>query len=283
MTQSFEPTPSPAAPRQPRSEDGLPWVRTILLTLIVAALIVGIPTIWYIFFRGAGPAPVGTGAPVIPGVTSPAPTAVATPVATPVGPAATGLPAGALDGTWAVDPAIGSFDYTADDFSGSWVGYRVQEELAGVGGTVAVGRTPQVVGSLTIAGTTITEASFEADLRTLESDESLRDGQLGRQGIQTDQFPTAAFVLTEPIELGALPAVGSEIILTAVGDLTIHGVTKTVSIPLHAALHEGVIAAAGSLTFTWDEFDMERPTAQRVISLADDVTMETQLFFSKEG
>jgi hypothetical protein len=56
-----------------------------------------------------------------------------------------------------------------------------------------------------------------------------------------------------------------------------------VSIPLHAALHEGVIAAAGSLTFTWDEFDMERPTAQRVISLADDVTMEAQLFFSPEG
>jgi len=68
-----------------------------------------------------------------------------------------------------------------------------------------------------------------------------------------------------------------------VGDLTIHGVTKRVTIPLHAALHDGVIAAAGSLTFTWDDFDMERPSAQRVISLADDVTMETQLFFSKEG
>ena len=87
--------------------------------------------------------------------------------------------------------------------------------------------------------------------------------------------------LTEPIELGALPAVGSEITVTAVGDLTIHGVTRNVSIPLHAALHQGVIAAAGSLTFTWDEFDMERPTAQRVISLADDVTMEAQLFFTE--
>jgi polyisoprenoid-binding protein YceI len=192
-------------------------------------------------------------------------------------------PAAALDGTWTVDPSLGSFDYAADVFTGSWVGYRVQEELAGVGGTEAVGRTPDVTGSITLSGTTLANAQLSADLTTLQSDESMRDGQLGRQGIQTDQFPTATFVLTQPIELGALPAPGEDIELVAVGDLTLHGVTKGVSIPLHAALHDGVIAAAGSFTFTWDDFDMERPTAQRVLSLADDVTMETQLFFSTEG
>ena len=90
-------------------------------------------------------------------------------------------------------------------------------------------------------------------------------------------------MLTQPIELGSLPAVGDDIEISAVGDLTIHGVTRNVSIPLHAALHDGVIAVAGSLTFTWDDFDMEQPSAARVVSLADDVTMETQLFFSTEG
>jgi polyisoprenoid-binding protein YceI len=281
VTQSYEPAASPE-PRQPRSDDGLPWIRTILLTLIVAALIVGIPAIWYIFLRPAGPPPVGTGAPVIPVVSSPAATGTAAPAVV-TEPPATALPVGTLDGTWSVNPAIGSFDYDSGDFSGSWVGYRVQEELVSVGGATAVGRTPKVTGSLTIDGSTITEASFEADLASLESDESMRDRQLRSQGIQTDEFPTATFVLTEPIELGTLPAVGDDIELTAVGDLTIHGVTQSVSIPLHAALHDGVIAAVGSLTFSWDHFGMERPTAQRVLSLADDVTMETQLFFSKEG
>ena len=282
MTQSFEPTPSPVPPQQPRSEGGLPWIRTILLTLIVAAVIVGAFGVWYIFFRPAGPPPIGTGAPVIPGSATPGPTAAATVVAT-TEPVGTPLPAGALDGTWSVNPAIGSFDYDAGDFSGSWVGYRVQEELVGVGGTTAVGRTPDVTGTLTLDGTTVTDASFEADLSTLVSDERDRDGQLGRQGIQTDQFPTATFVLTQPIDLGTLPAVGQDVAVTAVGDLTLHGVTKSVSIPLHAALHDGVIAVAGSLTFSWDDFGMEQPTAARVVSLADDVTMETQLFFSQEG
>jgi polyisoprenoid-binding protein YceI len=182
-----------------------------------------------------------------------------------------------------VDPTIGSFDYGAGDFSGSWVGYRVQEELAGVGGVEAVGRTPDVTGTITLSGTTLTGADLIADLTTLQSDQSMRDGQLGRQGIQTDQFPTATFVLTEPIELGALPTEGESISVTAVGDLTIHGVTNNVSIPLMAVQAGDVIGVAGSLTFTWDDYGMEQPQSMRVVSLANDVTMELQVFFRHDA
>lgn len=184
-----------------------------------------------------------------------------------------------FDGSWTVDPTIGSFDYAADDFSGSWVGYRVQEELVGIGGTEAVGRTPDVSGSIILSGLSLEQAELTADVTTLQSDESMRDGQLGRQGIQTDQFPTATFVLTEPIELASLPAEGESISVTAIGDLTIHGVTNSVAIPLAAVRQGDVIGVAGSLTFTWADFDMEQPNSMRVVSLADEVTMELQAFF----
>ena len=67
----------------------------------------------------------------------------------------TGFPAGStvaidLDGNWKVDPTIGSFDFAAGDFSGSWAGYRVQEQLVGVGGTNAVGRTPDITGTIAL-------------------------------------------------------------------------------------------------------------------------------------
>jgi polyisoprenoid-binding protein YceI len=192
-------------------------------------------------------------------------------------------PASALDGTWTVDPTIGSFDYAADDFSGSWVGYRVQEELAGIGGTEAVGRTPDITGSITLAGTTLTSADLTADLTTLQSDESMRDGQLGRQGIQTDQFPTATFVLTEPIELGAIPEENVAFTVDAVGDLTLHGVTQNVTIPLNAIRSGDIVGVSGSLTFAWGDFGMEQPTSMRVVSLADDVTMELQVFFRHDA
>ncbi len=65
-----------------------------------------------------------------------------------------------LDGTWTIDHSIGSYDYAANDFSGSWAGYRAQEELVGVGGATAVGRTPDINGSITLAGTQLTGADL---------------------------------------------------------------------------------------------------------------------------
>ena len=195
----------------------------------------------------------------------------------------TGAAEAGLDGTWSVDPAIGSFDYAAGDFSGSWVGYRVQEELVGVGGTEAVGRTPDVSGSISLTGTTLGAADLTADLTTLRSDISMRDGQLGRQGIQTDQFPTATFVLTEPIDIGTIPEEGTAIETTAVGDLTIHGVTQKVAIPLAAVQQGDIIGVRGSIDFTWADFGMEQPNSMRVVSLADEVTLELQVFFRRDA
>ncbi len=213
---------------------------------------------------------------LLPGIaTAQSPVASTAPAASTIGTA--------LDGTWTVDPTIGSFDYAADDFSGSWVGYRVQEELAGVGGTTAVGRTPDITGSITVDGSAITGGDLTADLTTLQSNESMRDGQLRNQGIQTDRFPTATFVLTQPIELGTIPAEGTAITATAIGDLTIHGVTRNVEIPLQAVQQGDIIGVAGSLTFTWDDFGMEQPTSMRVVSLADDVTMELQAFLRHDA
>ena len=85
----------------------------------------------------------------------------------------------------------------------------MQEELVGIGGATAVGRTPDVTGSLTVDGTTLTSAEITADLTTLRSDESMRDGQLARQGIETATYPTAVFTLAEPIELERCRRTGS--------------------------------------------------------------------------
>jgi polyisoprenoid-binding protein YceI len=187
--------------------------------------------------------------------------------------------AASLDGTWTVDPSIGSYDYAAGDFSGSWAGYRVQEQLVGIGGATAVGRTPHITGTITLAGTQVAGADLSVDLTTLASDQSMRDGQLGQQGVQTDQFPSATFVLTQPIELGSIAAEGTSVDITVVGDLTLHGVTKNVSIPMAAVQQGDIIGVSGSITFTWGDFGMTQPTSMRVVSLADDVTMEFQAFF----
>ena len=138
-------------------------------------------------------------------------------------------------------------------------------------------------GSLTIEGTTITKVEIAADLTTLQSDSDNRDRQLGRQALETATFPNGTFVLTDPIDLGRLPAEGEVVEVTAAGDLTLHGVTKSVQIPLQARLGAGRIAVAGSLTIAFSDFAIERPQALVVLSVADTAVMEMLIHFVRAG
>ena len=58
---------------------------------------------------------------------------------------------------------------------------------------------------MTIDGTTVSDVTVTADLRDLTSDNSFRDGRIRSEGLESDQFPEAKFVLTEPITLRAGP------------------------------------------------------------------------------
>src|SRR4051812_38713596 len=130
--------------------------------------------------------------------------------------------------------------------TGSEAGYRVREKLASLSAqSDAVGRTPDVTGSVVIDDTSVSKASFEIDLTTLKSDEDRRDNRV--QGtLQTDQFPTATFELTQPIPVDDPTAAKASV--DAVGDLTIHGVTKSVTIPIDAARNGDNLELVGSIT-----------------------------------
>jgi len=188
---------------------------------------------------------------------------------------ATSTLASGIDGSWAVDASVGSFS----DFSDSWVGYRVDETLAGNRANTAVGRTPNVTGTLSLSGTQIASVEVTADLTTLQSDDQRRDGQLQRQGLETAQFPQASFKLTSPIELGSAPTDGQTISASATGDLTLHGVTKSVQVPIQAQLSGDVVTVVGSIPIQFADYSMEPPTSFAILSVEDHGTMEFQLHF----
>jgi polyisoprenoid-binding protein YceI len=183
-----------------------------------------------------------------------------------------------IDGQWTVNSEIGSFA----NFTDSFAGFRVEEQLAGIGAKTAVGRTPDVTGSLTIDGTSIPETSIKVDMTTLTTDEARRDDAIRHQAIETDRFPEATFTLTEPIELDAAPKDGTKVDVQAVGDLTLHGVTKQVTFPLQAQLNGDVITVTGSLEIQFADYDIQKPRAAIVLSVEDKGVIEVQLFFTKK-
>ncbi|MGY6499303.1 MAG: YceI family protein [Acidimicrobiales bacterium] len=142
---------------------------------------------------------------------------------------------------------------------GSVVGYRVEEILFGQS-TEGVGRTEDVVGSMTVEGTTVTQARFEADMATVESDDSRRDNQFRGRIMDVSTHPTATVELVEPIDLGAVPGDREEVTRTAVVDLTLRGTTRTVPIDLDARRNGDRIEVTGAIPVVFAEWDIPNPS-----------------------
>lgn len=185
---------------------------------------------------------------------------------------------GDISGSWTVDAETGEFDF--DSASGTFAGVRIAEELASIGSTTAVGRTGDVAGTVEIDGTTVTAADIEVDVTTITTNDQRRDDKV-QQALETGEFPTATFSLTEPIELGDGATSGEEVSVTAVGDLTIHGVTQQVEMPLQAQLVDGTIVIVGSIEIAFSDFGVEVPSAPIVVSVEDVGTMELQLLLTR--
>jgi polyisoprenoid-binding protein YceI len=242
------------------------WI--VALAAVVAVVVAG-GAVWYFVFRDDAPAEVS--------IDRAASSIDGTDADTTATSGGTASKASNLSGTWNVDQSIGSFG----DFTSSFAGFRVQEELAGVGAKTAVGRTPKVTGTMTIADNVVPNASFEVDMTTLTTDDSRRDNAIRTQAIETARFPKATFVLTQPIQLGSIPADGEQIQINATGSLTLHGVTKTVTIPLQAQRKGEVIAVVGSLEVPFSDYSISQPRAAAVLSVEDKGTFEVQLFFTR--
>lgn len=171
---------------------------------------------------------------------------------------------------------------------GSVAGYRVREKLLRLpASNDAVGRTSAITGSFGLSGERDAlrvekGMRIEADISKLKSDEDRRDDHMRTMAIETDLFPTASFVTTSDIVLPADLAAGGRVSVTVAGDLTIHGVTRPVSIPLHAQHAGGRIEVVGSVSFPWEYFEMKQPNLSYVTVEADP-TLEFQVFFDHES
>jgi len=184
-----------------------------------------------------------------------------------------------IDGTWTVDTSTGTFDY--ESATGTFAGFRIKEELSSIGSTTAVGRTGDVTGTATIAGDTLTAASFDVDTRTFTTNQTQRDSRV-QSALQTGQFPTATFTLTQPVALGPDAAAGGDIDVTAVGDFTMHGVTTQVQVPIQARLVGDTVVLVGSFDITFSDFGVSVPKAPVVLSVADHGTVEMQILLTKQ-
>jgi polyisoprenoid-binding protein YceI len=143
--------------------------------------------------------------------------------------------------------------------TGSYAGYRVHEVLQGQDVTV-VGRTKQVEGTATVDGGKLSDATVTVQVGKISTPEAARDAYFRDKALQTDQFPTATFRVTKPVDVSkALDGTTQDVTLT--GDLTMHGVTKTVQADAQVAVgKDGDVQVAGKVPVTFKDYGVTAPS-----------------------
>lgn len=186
---------------------------------------------------------------------------------------------GDASGTWTVTTDAIPYDFEAAE--GTFVGFRIDEELSSVGNTTAVARTPAVTGDITVDDTTLSEGTFTADLTQVTSDRSQRNPAIQR-ALNTSAEPEATFEVTEPVDFGEVPPAGEAVEIDVVGDLTVNGTTVSDTWPMQAGLTaDGLLVVTGSFDVALADFDVSAPSAPIVVSVADEATVEVQLYLER--
>lgn len=150
------------------------------------------------------------------------------------------------------------------DVSGSWTvggdseaGYRVHEVLNGSDVTVT-GRTDSVTGTATVDGSAITEATITVQVADIATDSEQRDSYFRDSAMDVAAFPEATFTLTEPVA-DAVPSGSGTTTVQATGDLTLHGVTKSVTAELQVGLNGDGVDISGSIPVTFSDYGVQAP------------------------
>jgi len=166
--------------------------------------------------------------------------------------------------------------------TGSEAGYRVREKLAFLPAqSDAVGRTSSITGAAMLSESkgeiTIAAASFDVAVNTLKSDRSMRDEKIHEIGLESSRYPIATFALASPVTLTESAVKGHVTRASVTGVFTIHGVSKTETLPVEFTLSGSTLEAAGSLTFPWSEFGMSAPSIGGFVNVTEKATMEFDL------
>jgi polyisoprenoid-binding protein YceI len=156
--------------------------------------------------------------------------------------------------------------------------YRVREQLANLQfPSDAVGSTNAITGTIVgkTDGTIVSDQSkFQVDLRTLKSDQAMRDGFIGRSTLQINQYPYATFVPTSAPGLPlTLPADG-KVAFKLIGNLTIRDVTKPVTWDVQGTVNGNTATGTATTSFTFEYFNLTRPNVARVLSIEDNIKLE---------
>ncbi len=155
-----------------------------------------------------------------------------------------------VDGTWVVSAKPGKNVTSA--------GFTFNELLPGDARTTS-GSTQDVNGEMTIEGGTLTAGEVTVDMTNIVTDKDVRDENVRRKILHTEEYPEATFTLTEPADVSQLPDDGTVGTVTLTGDLTIHGQTNSITQDFTALRTGETVIVHADIPISRADYGVETP------------------------
>ena len=165
---------------------------------------------------------------------------------------------------------------------GTTARYRVREQLAGINfPSDAVGTTTAVSGTIIVnpdGSINASQSKLTVDLRTVKSDQQMRDGYIQSRTLETEKFPTLEFVPRKAVGLPApLPAgMQAQAGLQLIGDMTLHGVTSETTWNVVATFGNDIVAGRATTTLQFPTFQLTKPSLARLMTVDDKIELEIE-------
>ena len=149
----------------------------------------------------------------------------------------------------------------------------------------AVGTTHSVQGSFKIrTGTSplVAAMNIQVDLRTLQTDSTMRDNYVRRNTLQTDTYPYATFVSVSAQGLPASYSDGQTVHFQLTGNLTMHGKTNKEVFDVQGKVVGNTITGTATSTIYMTDFGIQPPNLAN-IAIAQNKVVITLTFTAQEG
>lgn len=180
-------------------------------------------------------------------------------------------------------PPLPTFDTTKPtklDLTQATARYRVKEQLVGVDFlNDAVGSTTAVTGTIVVMpdGKFGPQSKLVVDLKSLSSDQELRDGYIRNRVLDTEKFPTLDFVPTAGLTANVPSQPTAQAIgFKMTGNMTIKGVTKPVTWNIAGTLRGATVAGVATTSIKFSDFNLPKPAVPLLLSAEDTIGLEIE-------
>jgi polyisoprenoid-binding protein YceI len=156
------------------------------------------------------------------------------------------------------------------------VSYAVHEVLLG-NSRITVGTTNAAEGDFGVVERDgkpfFSFSTFRVDLRTLTSDNRMRDEAIRRQWLESNKYPYATFVAKDVTEYPSDAAEGQEVHGKVTGDLTIRDITHAVTWDVVAKGEGDTLTGTGTTLIYMKDFGFDPPNILGRFQVTDGVTL----------